>query len=109
MRQMTEVEVGERRITVRELSVGDVRVWLKELEAVPEKIDLVGEGLIDGVSLADIARMTDLKVSDMDALAPSEIAALGVACRQVNVDFFGFRDRLVRVGADLAARQANTG
>lgn len=97
------LDLGEgRTATVRELTVGEIRVWLKELtlESTP---DLVTEALFDEVSLGDLARMTDLTVGDMDALLPSQLRLLMETAREINRDFFALRAKLTMAARTMAA------
>jgi hypothetical protein len=100
MRLTREVILGERRITCRELLVGEVRDWLGELPQVTA--DLIGDDLWEGITLAELARLTDLKPLEADALAPSEVQAVVDACRECNPHFFGLRARLLARGQALA-------
>lgn len=95
------LDIGGKSVNVRELSVGEIRAWLKELtlESAP---DLVTEALFDDVSLNDLARMTDLAVTDMDELMPSELRTLLESAREVNRDFFTLRAKLTSAARTLA-------
>jgi hypothetical protein len=78
-----------RSVTVRELTVSEVRAWLKglaEREEAPvddkdPARDAVDWLLLDGCSLSDLARMTDLPVADMAGLHPSDLRVLLEACQ----------------------------
>lgn len=109
MRIEKQITVGGRAVTIYELTVGEIRAWLKSLESLgaEEKIDLVGEALIEGASLADLAIMTDLDADTLDASTPSELRAVFDACREVNADFFALRGRLERIGQAALAIQAS--
>jgi hypothetical protein len=98
MRRVKTVQLGERPIEVRELTVGEVRAWLEAVSAGKAEIDLVGDGLFEDCSFADLARMSDLEASDMDALAPSELRQVLEAARELNADFFALVGRLAKAG-----------
>ncbi|MBF0626437.1 MAG: hypothetical protein HQL82_16735 [Magnetococcales bacterium] len=96
MRRTKEVELDGRTVTVRELTVAEVRLWLKDLDQLREgAIDLVTEGIMADASLGDVARMTDLQAADLDEMTPSAIEGLITACREINPHFFRMRDRLL--------------
>lgn len=98
MRQTRAVEIEGRTVTVKELTVAEIRHWLKGLEQVKEAgIDVVAECLMDDCSLADISRMSDLKLEEMDDLTPGEIGQVVAVCREVNPHFFRMRDHLLGV------------
>ena len=102
MRQTQVVEMDGRTVTVRELTVAEVRQWFKALEQTKEgAIDLVAECLIEEISLADVCRMTDLQPSDMDEMTPSEIEQVVAVCIGVNPHFFRMRGNLLQVGRAL--------
>ncbi|MBF0137467.1 MAG: hypothetical protein HQL65_14615 [Magnetococcales bacterium] len=97
VRRTKEVELEGQKITIRELTVAEVRHWFKDLEQVQEgSIDLVNEGIVADASLGDVVRMTDLQVADLDEMTPSTIETLIVACREINPNFFRLRDRLLK-------------
>ncbi|MBF0142849.1 MAG: hypothetical protein HQL59_05255 [Magnetococcales bacterium] len=96
MKRTKEVQLDEHTVTVRELTVAEVRLWLKELDQLREgALDLVTEGIIADASLGDVARMTDLQAADLDEMTPSQIEELITACREINPHFFRLRDRLL--------------
>jgi uncharacterized protein YkvS len=98
MRATREVVFGERRITVRELTVGEIRAWLAGLEARVEKLGAVDLLLVDDLSLPDLTVFCDLGPEDVEALTQSELAALTEAARELNPRFFSMLARLEELG-----------
>ena len=98
MRHTQTLTLDERDIAVRELTVADIRNWLKTLETAPAEFDLVGTALIDGFDLADLALLTDLTPAAIEAFTPSQIRTVFDAARAVNADFFVLRERLAQIG-----------
>jgi len=95
------VEIDGRTITVRELTVAEVRAWFHALEQADQadaEVDIIAEGLLQGASFADICRVSDLEPDGVDALTPSDLNRLVAAAREVNPDFFSLKDRLVSIG-----------
>lgn len=91
-----EIDIDGRKVIVRELTVAEVRYWMKDLERMREDtIDLVTEGIMDNASLTDVVRMTDLAITDLDDMTPSEIDTIMATCREVNPHFFKLRQRLI--------------
>jgi hypothetical protein len=90
-----EIVVDERCVTVRELTVGDVRNWLKDTGADTPG-DTVGVLMLEEISLADLARMTSLSVEDMNSWRPSQLREVVAVAREMNADFFGLRGRLIK-------------
>lgn len=99
-----------KEITVRELTVGEIRAWLAEAEqAEAAGLDVVGALLFDDMALGDLARMTDITVEDMDALPLSVINQIKGAAKALNADFFALRGKIVgaaqRLQQNLSAAQ----
>lgn len=98
-----QVDIGEgKTITVRELTVGEIRAWLAEAEASDANgVDVVGALLFDDMALADLARMTDISVQDMDALPLSVINQIKGAAKALNPNFFALRGKIMVAGQRL--------
>ena len=96
MRVIREIEVAGRKIRVRELTVGEIRAWLKDSGMVSG--DLVDAALFEEFSLPDLQRMTDLSIEDVAGLAPSDLREVFKACEEVNPDFFSMRSRALALG-----------
>lgn len=74
-------------VTVRELSVAEVRAWVMEIEA-GEPAEPFHAMPFDGFSLADLARMSNAAIIQLEAYTPSELEPLVSAARSLNPDFF---------------------
>ena len=96
MRVVREIEVGGRKIAVHELTVGEIRNWLKESGAVSG--DVVDATLFDDFSLPDLTMMTSLVPEAINAMTPSEIREVRRVAEEVNADFFAMRSRVVALG-----------
>ncbi|MBF0424673.1 MAG: hypothetical protein HQL66_02480 [Magnetococcales bacterium] len=96
MKRTKGVQLDERTVTVRELTVAEVRLWLKELDQLREgALDLVTEGIMADAFLGDVARMTNLTPEELDDLLPSQIEVMITVCREINPHFFRLRDRIL--------------
>ncbi len=104
-----KVKISEdRAVEVRELTVGEIRQWLADLESeATAEADIVGEFLRADLSLRDLARLTDLTIDDMDDLTQSQIGKVSEAAKKLNPDFFGMRDRLNKAGQRMASAGAS--
>lgn len=103
MRHTKEVNLENRKVLVKELTVSEMRNWLKNLEGIKDgEIDLISEGLLEEASLSDVVLMTDLTMDDLDGMVPSELATLVDACKETNPHFFTLRDRLVQASRHMA-------
>ena len=105
MRVTREVTVGGRSVHVKELTVGEVRAWLRG--ATSSGSDIVDALLFEEFDPPGILQMTDLTLEQFDQLLPSEIRALAEHCRELNPDFFSMRRRMVKAQETLLAGLSN--
>lgn len=91
MSATARVICGGSEITVRELTVIEVRDWLKGIEAGTTAIDPAGDALFADVSLADIALMSDAPAEWLAQFGPSVIEPLAELCKKMNPHFFRLR------------------
>jgi hypothetical protein len=96
MRIVKTVPIGGRDVTVKELTVGEIRAWLADMGADGD--DVVSVALFEDATLADLSRMSDITAEEIAAAAPSELAAVLDMMRAVNKDFFSLRARLSKLG-----------
>lgn len=90
MRKEKLVDLGSRKVVVKELTVKGLRNFLDNAEKmgdVPLKDILHGENYNKLCQL--FLSCTDLKTDELEDLSISEIKALGKAIAEVNGDFFG--------------------
>jgi len=93
----TMVSVADKEVQVRELIASEIRDLLKKAEVDADKRSVtfdVGNVLFSDVSFDDIIAMTDLKRSDLNTFAPSEIREIADKCKEVNSHFFEMVQRL---------------
>lgn len=96
-----QVQAGEATVTVRELTVGEVRAWAVEREAVTET-DAVGELVAPDCSLDDIGRMSDATPEMLESLTAAQLGAVVEACKKLNPHFFRIRAALTGAAHVLA-------
>lgn len=97
-----EVQIGDRSVIVREMTVRDVRNWLADVSAAGPLVNWIDETLMHDISLGDLARMTSLEVDEMDAWRPSELQQVIDVARELNPHFFVLRGRMLKAaGTDL--------
>lgn len=90
------VKLGERSVTVRELTVAEVRDWMVEAETGAGQ-DPLHALVLEDCGLGDLARMSDLFAFELEAYAPSDLAELIAACKALNPHFFRMRAALSNV------------
>lgn len=94
------VTIGDKDVTVRELSVQEVRNLIRRVEqGEPTAMDLqladaLGDFLFPDVRVRDMLEMTNATADDLEAMFPSELRELGDACKEVNSHFFEMVARL---------------
>ena len=95
-------QVGEVTVTVRELSVAEVRAWVAEFEA-GDRVDPIRSMVFDDCSLDDLARMCDMPAEAMEAHGPAGLADLHAKCKAINPHFFKVREALLGVSRAIQA------
>lgn len=88
--------VADRPVTVRELSVTEVRNWVAEQEGGAQG-DPIRAFVFEDCSLDDLARMCGMPAAAMEAYGPSDLADLHEKCRALNPHFFRVREALISV------------
>lgn len=93
---------GSLTVTVRELTVREVRDWALKAEQGLIEVDPVAALALEDASLQDMAFMCDATVAELEVLAPSELAELVAVCRKLNPHFFRLKGAMA--GAALVMR-----
>lgn len=102
MTARVEVQVGERTVIVRELTVAEVRAWVAEHEAgVP--VDPLRALVFDDCSLDDLARLCNLPVEEMEQHTVADLTPLRDKAKALNPHFFKVREALVSVSRAIQA------
>ena len=70
----SQVHLGPRVVTVRELTFADVRDWLRRREIL-KSCDVIHALAFEDFGIDDLAEMSDATTEEMEACAPSELAA----------------------------------
>ena len=106
MRKSKIVRLGDREITVKELTVAQVRSIISELESNYELaiLDLM---FTDVPSLA-LQMSTGLSDSELDDYSPSELTPLIEAFREANPFFVQMMNRLSALG-EVALQSSSAG
>ncbi len=87
MRGMTKtITIGGQEITIREVSVGEIRAWMKELEL--SETDVMDVALHKGWHMGAVRMITGLSREQLDEFLPSERRLIAQTCEAVNGDFF---------------------
>lgn len=96
-RTVVELPMGDDQhavlVTVRELTVAEVRAWVTESAASTFR-DPVQAMVWDDLGLDELARMCDVGSSELEAFSPSELAPVLEAARSLNPAFFRLRAAL---------------
>ncbi len=89
-----EIVVGGQSIICRELTVLQVRNWLKDTALETDPFEAM---LFTDCTLGDIKRMTSLTDEMIDAMRPSQVDEVISVCKELNPHFFGLLGRLTMV------------
>lgn len=92
------------QVTVKELTVGEVRNWMLDAETGVSEDPLHALAL-EECSLADLSRMSDIDARALEDYTPSQLAPLVAAAKELNPHFFRVRAALSGV-ARLMLKEA---
>lgn len=98
MRRTKELDIGGARITVKEMTLAEIRNWLADNEQA-EARDIVGALLLDDCPLADLQRFCDATAEQIDNMTQSELHEMLDAAKELNPDFFHLRAQLLQLVA----------
>lgn len=90
MRRTETLKLGDNSVTLRELTVGEVRGMLLSR---PEQ-DTVDYLLFDDITLGELMQMTDLSKETIDNLTQSELDTVRVKAKELNPHFFAMLNRI---------------
>jgi hypothetical protein len=96
------VELPDLLVTVRELTVAEVRDWVAELEA-GAKVDPLRSLVFGDCGLDDLARMCDVSAGSLERFGNSDLEPLRDACKALNPHFFRVRAALAGVARGILA------
>ena len=99
MRLTETIETGAGPVTVKELTVGEVRQWLASLTVQPagQSADVVDSLLFSRMALNDLNLVLVGQV-DYDGLTQAEVRQIIDAAERLNPDFFHLRQTVIREG-----------
>lgn len=104
---MTQIKVGEKSVTVRELSFKEVRSWIQEEELLEKnkQFNFVSDAMpVGGLSVREICRMTDVSQDEIEEMTPSQLLAVAEACKEMNPYFFPIRDRVITLAQNIRSQ-----
>lgn len=101
MRVEKALQIGDRQVVVREMTLGEIRAWLKEASTVT-LVDTVDALLFDDFRPVDL-RVMVAEGTDLDCLTPRELRQVYEAAREVNPDFFALLAKAVDQGRQMLA------
>lgn len=106
MRLTREIQHGDRRITVKELTLAEIRAWLADAEHGHDP-DVVGDLLFDDCRVSELEKFSDADPAALEAMTQSELGELVAATRELNPHFFALRARLHSLARRLDAANSN--
>ena len=93
-------------VTVRELTVAEIRAWLADVQQA-QGADLVDVLLLKDTTLQDLMRMSSLSMDQINQLTPSQLRAVLDTAREINADFFVLRGGIVEIGTQMLSPGLN--
>ena len=101
----------ECTVTVKELTVAEIRAWLSEVKPESEepKFDLITDLLsFDGIGMDELYKFTDLTKEQIEALPFSAMQKVASVIKEVNgIFFFFFVPALNKLQERLASARSN--
>ncbi len=85
-----EVVIDDLTVTVKELTVAEIRVWLSDAKPNPEEqFDLITDLLsFDGIGMDELYKFTDLTKEQIESLPLSAMQKVAAVIKEVNSVFF---------------------
>jgi hypothetical protein len=100
------VNVAGRDVTVRELTIGQMRDWLTQIATAPQSNDILNTTLFESITLPELCMVTDLLPNELESFTPTQLAPLVQAYLDVNSRWFKWRNRIIDTANELRKRQA---
>lgn len=94
------ITIGVLSVTVRELTVAEVR---ELLITAPRSADPLRALAFDDFGIDDLALLSDASAEDLELFAPSDLQPLVYACKELNPHFFRPRAALNGVARMMLA------
>lgn len=98
------IQIGERTVTVRELTVREVRDWSVQIDTGLRQIDPVGEMALPDCSLADLLMMCDADAELLEGCTAAALEQIAERARKLNPHFFRLRAALAGAVRELASQ-----
>ncbi|MFO1259054.1 MAG: hypothetical protein U1E78_11685 [Gammaproteobacteria bacterium] len=102
MRKEDKITINGIQVTIKELTVAEVRHWMMDMiekEKANDNLSMIttalDQGLFEEIGLSDLLRMSDLEREQIDEFTPAELQVIIKRCKVLNPDFFGMRQRLL--------------
>ncbi|MCB1723202.1 MAG: hypothetical protein KDJ39_05860 [Gammaproteobacteria bacterium] len=97
MAREKRLQIGDKEVTIRELSAAEIRDWMANAESRANEstkmVDLA-DLLFEDVTFHDLTVMTNVTLDQLYLMAPSELREIADGCREINSHFFNMADRL---------------
>jgi hypothetical protein len=88
------VKIGDQTILARELTFAEVRAWVAEVAATPQR-DPVHALAFPGLGLDELAKMCDSPVEILESFTAGELQPLVDVVKSLNAPFFRVRSILM--------------
>ncbi|WP_374496039.1 hypothetical protein [Zoogloea sp.] len=84
-------------VTVRELTVREIREWLAEVKA-DGQLGLIDALLLKDLTLPDLVRVSSLTMEQLDKIGPSKLRQVVDVAKEINSAWFDLRERILDIG-----------
>ena len=97
-----DLVINDRTVTVRELTVAEVRDWAVRADAGLIPVDPVGALISADWSLGDLREMSSADAEQLEAMTFAELEKVADVAKRLNPHFFALRAALVGVANRMA-------
>lgn len=93
------LKINEKTVEVNELSVSQVRDWIKESASkrIDDPVDYL---LFDDFVVSELTCFTNLNAAEIEELTPRELRLVVDAVKEVNPHFFELTTKLAAMGRE---------
>lgn len=107
MQRSKNIPVGDKEVTVTELSVAQIRDLLDQIEEY--KVGTIDLLFPDGVPAVAVAKSTGIDLERLEDYPPSELKTIIDGVENINPFFANMLTRLAKAGNQILREKALTG
>lgn len=109
MQKIKRIKIDERELTVKELTVGQIRNIIEDLEN-PENVHIIDMLFGDEIPALAVSESTEISMKDLEKgkITPSEMEIIIKGVKEVNPFFVKMIERLAKIGETALKGRTST-